>query len=1183
VLHGALKRDDSANDTLYFKFRVVPDSDKDTEDYLAAFELFDGKAERLGVGNALKAWAYSVFFDAGKGKETDETLPYIDLRTQTPEPESSTAPYQYPRHGVPVTIVFKVQYVPGEDDLVTIWLNPDLGPGANEASQPDNLTTKLSANASFDEVHLRHLGRGGGWSFGDLAIATSFIDFVDSTSARPLDVSSAMFAGPKSLDLQAFQKEQGLPQTPIRALCQTSDRYLWIGSEGGVTRFDGTRFVSFGVQEGLRTGAINAMLEDPDGRLWLGCEHGISFWQGGAISAATLPEHFFGARTVALCRDGGGRLWAGTDRGLLLFEHNTFTVATSACGLGSRRIRSLSRIHDGVLCVTADEAGVFRFDTNGFIRIGGIDGNSVLRMPRQIVEDRDRNLWLLAGEDSLFRLENTAWQPVALAQNKTKLSIATITPDLTHGVWLGLVSGGLLRINENGVVEDYTPRGFAGTTVRCMLPDNEGNMWIGTDSALNRIRPKVLFALGQSSGLGLGAVGAMTEVSPGVVWVAKPRDGTYRWDGRTFSRLSLSHLSSRGADPTALITTSNGFCWAATTNGLLLYKDPIAAADEVRVVPSSPRTIISLAEGHASDLWAGTEEGGLWRLKDGQWQLDPRLAQTRPIAALSLDSHGVWAGTKGNGLFYLDDRGGMRRFEDPGIYTINVLYVDAQDSVWIGTEDHGLSRLHDGKLQNYFGRTMLPKTICEIMDDSNRRLWLGCDSGIVSVEKSALEQFFGQRAPPVHAHILNQVDGMLSERCCGGFTPAGLRANRGLLWFPTIEGVAVINPQAEPTGTTPPSPILEEITVDGVPARPTLVVSPAASALANANAGRDVQGFQIGPGRHRVEFRYAQIKFDHPELTRFRYRLDGLDTDWIEAGARRTAFYSYLPAGNYAFRVAASGRDGAWVENVFAVPVFVGRYFWQSGWFIAISALALVVSIAGTVRVLETAKLHRRLERAERESALERERTRIAQDLHDQMGAKLCRISFLSEHARRAEIGSKDLKEQITSISDTSRDVLRSLDEIVWAVNPQKDTLEHLASYIGQYAHDYFQSTGVDCDLDIPTELPAYPVSSHVRHHLFLATHEALTNILKHSAATRAKLSMSTANDAFEISVSDNGKGFDTSSSSNSSGNGLINIFRRVEEIGGRYSVESQPGKGTAIRIGIPLTAFNNGGSKKGL
>jgi signal transduction histidine kinase len=242
----------------------------------------------------------------------------------------------------------------------------------------------------------------------------------------------------------------------------------------------------------------------------------------------------------------------------------------------------------------------------------------------------------------------------------------------------------------------------------------------------------------------------------------------------------------------------------------------------------------------------------------------------------------------------------------------------------------------------------------------------------------------------------------------------------------------------------------------------------------------------------------------------------------------------------------------------------------------------LLSTVGGTARLIERQKTKARLKRLEQERALERERTRIAQDLHDEMGAKLCRISFLSEHARRDDIKPGELHEQIKSISDDSREVLHSLDEIVWAVNPQNDTLEQATSYLSQFAQDYFSMTGVECELIVPAQMPPYPVSSQVRHHLFLAVREALANILKHSGATHATITMACQNGDFEISVEDNGKGFDWKSEMNglshfnNTHDGLRNLTKRFADVKGRCFIHSAVGHGTTVRFVLPLKPAEN-------
>jgi len=508
---------------------------------------------------------------------------------------------------------------------------------------------------------------------------------------------------------------------------------------------------------------------------------------------------------------------------------------------------------------------------------------------------------------------------------------------------------------------------------------------------------------------------------------------------------------------------------------------------------------------------------------------------------------------------------------------IRALHRDAEGSLWIGTGDQSLSCWRNGHIENFTGRYRLPDHVSEILEDEDGRLWLGSDQGIACIDKRFLSN--PKTARTQQAHLFRRADGMLAEQCTSGFCPAGLKTVSGLLWFPTAQGVAAINPKVEKAEAISPKVVLEEVTVDGVPLAE--VPGPRAKPGQPSDRGASA-GLRIAPGPHRVEFRYTALSFDSPDLIHFRYRLDGLDTDWVDAGTRRTAFYSYLPPGTYHFRVAAGTEDGIWSDSGSGLEMTVLRHLWQTRWFIAVAGITLMALVVGVVRGIEKAKLHRRLEKLEQERALERERTRIAQDLHDQMGAKLCRISFLSEHARRGQLGSDEMEEQITSISDASREVLHSLDEIVWAVNPQNDTLEHVASYIGQYAQEYFQMTGIECALDIPTQLPPHSLSSQMRHHLFLATHEALTNILKHSGATTATISMSSRDAAFEMTVSDNGKGFDSSAArlnpdALSSGDGLMNMTKRLTDVGGHCWIESAPGKGTKIGFTIPLASFKNG------
>jgi ligand-binding sensor domain-containing protein/signal transduction histidine kinase len=1189
ILGGAVKRDDSANDTLYFKFHVDPLSDTNSEEYFAAFELFDGNAERLGIGNAMKAWAYSAFFHANDSGESNNITGYIDLHTSKSESSiaGASASYQYPRRGSGVTIVFKVQYVPGEDDLVTVWLNPDLGPGANEAYQPEGLTTRFNANASFDEIRLRHGGGGNGWSFSDLAIATSFSDFVDVSSARPSDTTSGVTGGTLAFSFQSWQKEQGLPQNPVRALVQTHDGYLWVGNDDGLVRFDGLRFVAFGIQEGIKCGPVSTLFEDHRGALWIGStDGGLSCWQNNQISTFTTRDGLPANSITALAEDAAGRLWVGTDAGLILWQNGKALPLNAAETFKGRSITALFEDRQRQMWVGVKGMGVFQFVNDNFVQLTADSAEELLKDSHCLLVDQIGRTWIAAGEDSVLCHEGDHWHHYRIPRNQAKSHVSTLAEELNGTVWAGSTGGGLLQFKDGKPTAVPAGSGLAGTLVESLLTDREGRLWVGTDAGLNRLHRKILFALGQSEGLGFGSAQGLAEVAPGVIWVGRPNDGLYRWDGKSFSRLSAAGLSPHDSQVMVLLVTRDGFCWVATTNSLLLYKDPVAAADEVKVIKSAPSNIISMAEDHEGALWVGTREGKIWRLHENKWLEPTNFFQTNAVTAIVPDGDGsMWIGTDGNGLYRLLYGSIQHVGASEGLLSkaIRTLYLDAQGTLWIGTADEGLSWRRDGGyVASFTMREGLPNNnISQILEDDAGRLWLGSGGGIACVNKRRLDELTAGKITAAYPQLFGRAEGMLSEECTGGFCPAGLKTKSGLLWFSTLKGVVVVDPRLQP-GTAPmPDTMLEEVLVDGVPVPMLRSSNPDSEPI--GRTGRTDgprQTLHITPGRHRVEFRYTGLNFDAPEKMRFRYRLEGLDTDWVDAGTRRTAFYSYLPPGDYRFRVAACNPDGVWDENELGLALAVSRHFWQTWWFITLAGLSLLVSVGGAVRIVEKNKLHRRLKHLEQERALERERTRIAQDLHDEMGAKLCRISFLSEHARRGELPSEELQDQITSISDASREVLHSLDEIVWAVNPQNDTLEHVASYIGQYAQDYFQMTGIECELDIPTQLPSYPVSSQIRHHLFLATHEALTNILKHSGGRHAKISMVSGNGSFEINIADDGNGFNvpvieskSGPPANAPGDGLINMRRRLADIGGQCRIESTPGQGTNIKFVISLNS----------
>jgi signal transduction histidine kinase len=454
---------------------------------------------------------------------------------------------------------------------------------------------------------------------------------------------------------------------------------------------------------------------------------------------------------------------------------------------------------------------------------------------------------------------------------------------------------------------------------------------------------------------------------------------------------------------------------------------------------------------------------------------------------------------------------------------------------------------------------LIGNSIDYMIEDDDGFLWIGSNAGLMRARKSDLNDFAAGVINFISCRAYDKRDGLPATECTFGAQPAACRTSGGELWFPTIAGVVSVNPKDIPFNTNPPPVVIESALVEG-------------QQNTNGPHAAPPRSVVIPAGREHLEIQYTSLNLGAADRARFRYRLQGHETKWNEAGNRRFARYPVLAPGPYVFQVRACNEDGVWNEAGASLALTVLPLFWQTAWFRAAVAAFLLGLLTAAVYYISTQKLQRQLAGLRQQQALENERARIARDIHDQLGASLTQLALLGEMAEADKDSPEEAAARARQISQTSRDTSRALDEIVWTVNPSNDTLDGLVNYICKQAQEYLAVAGLRFRLDVPAQLPPAPISPETRHNIFLAAREAVNNVVKHSRASEACLRLRLAPDSFCLEIEDNGRGpAGLKDKAAESRNGLRNMRKRMEDIGGGFSIAPGTRGGTLVRLMVPL------------
>lgn len=985
---------------------------------------------------------------------------------------------------------------------------------------------------------------------------------------------------------RAWQTDEGLPDNVVVGVVQGTDGFLWVATQGGLVRFDGRRFQGYEpvTEAGGPSGLLHGLGMDRRGRLWITKDSGVlvGLDADGITSVIRLPEAR-NARQVPVLEDAGGDLWLAypTVAGRVFrIRDGAVTVLTEAdgipadgraqVGLDSKggvwiavgdwigrmnkgRVETVGRVAGLDSLVAAGGGGVwacagrlvYRIRPDGTVVAEGVlpaEGNDP--GANVMLEDGRGRLWVGTGQQGLFVGQDGVFEPVPVSHRE----ILSLSCDSEGNVWVGTRGGGLNRVRERVVASREIASGLPFEAVRSVCCEPDGTLWaVARSGVVARRRGEVWTALGGADGWTVPDAMSVVPAAGGGVWIGTHHDGVFRWKEGVQDRVGT----------------------------------------EAGLAGNFARSLLVTPEG---DLWIGTASAdGLHRLRSGVVERFALPVGSGLVRALALGPDGtIWAGTAAGMLLRVE---GDRVVEEtaarvPRVRTIRCLHATADGTLWVGYGGGGVGRLR-GEEYHRFGSEagMVDDYVSQVMEDGLGHLWFAGNKGLFRVGLGQFDAVARGGEARLWPTAFGREDGLPALQASREAWPGMVRADDGRLWIAMQTGLAEVTPGRSGAGPVP-SVTLESVWVDGLP---VAVQGPAGlrvsdpvveAGLVRLERGR-VAMVRVPAGHEQVSIEFTAPVFGSPQNVGLRFRLEGLETGWVEAGARRVAYYSHLPPGRYRFRVEVRGASG-WVGNVPELDFEVAPWLWQVGWFQGLVGLLVVGGVAGMVRTGVRRRMRREVEMAERRSMLERERARIAKDIHDDLGSSLTEILLLSELGQDGVGTREEIRGDLARIAERTRHLTRALDATVWAVNPRNDTLASLVGYVCSHAEGYLGAAGVRCRMEVADEIPPVALGANVRHNVFLIVKEVLHNVVKHSGATEVALRIEVAGPELRLVIEDDGRGMRRGGEMGAGGervsgcrggNGLENMRRRAEECGAWLEIGSGAMGGVRVGLGLKVGA----------